>query len=78
MAGAWAAFAHTGDPNHPGMPLWHSIVDDGVSATMIFDRKVEMKYNHDAGLMKCLPITNKLGGKRRSQDVLGGGPRQSL
>jgi para-nitrobenzyl esterase len=37
VAGAWAAFAKTGSPNHPGIPKWDP---SGANiATMIFDNK---------------------------------------
>ncbi len=49
MAGAWAAFAAGGDPNHPGLPTWAPVVD-GKPATMVFDRKCEMKYGYDDAL----------------------------
>jgi para-nitrobenzyl esterase len=36
MAGAWIAFARTGDPNHAGIPRWRPF-DLGMRATMLFD-----------------------------------------
>ncbi|MGI6316813.1 MAG: carboxylesterase/lipase family protein [Christensenellales bacterium] len=78
MTGAWVSFARTGDPNHVGMPLWHSVTD-GNGACMIFDRVIREAYHHDSELMELLPlrsITSK--NSRRPTTVFGGGPRQSL
>jgi para-nitrobenzyl esterase len=36
MAGAWTAFARTGNPNHKGLPEWRPF-DTSKRATMIFD-----------------------------------------
>ena len=36
MSTAWAAFARTGNPNHPGLPKWGTF-DTKQRATMIFD-----------------------------------------
>jgi len=36
MSKAWAAFARSGDPNHPGIPQWEPYTVDN-RATMIFD-----------------------------------------
>ena len=43
LAGAWIAFAKTGDPNHDGIPYWPAY-DLAGRATMIFgaDTRVEM------------------------------------
>jgi para-nitrobenzyl esterase len=42
MSAAWAAFAHNGNPNHPGLPEWPSYSADG-RATMIFDDQCEVQ-----------------------------------
>lgn len=38
MSGAWAAFARTGNPNHPGLPDWQPFSADR-RATMIFNNE---------------------------------------
>ena len=40
MTDAWVAFAHTGDPNHTHMPLWHPVTGDR-DATMILTPNVK-------------------------------------
>jgi len=41
MSGAWAAFAHGGDPNHKGLPNWPRFTADQ-RATMIFDKECKV------------------------------------
>jgi para-nitrobenzyl esterase len=53
MAGAWVAFARTGDPNHPGMPHWPAY-EPAKRATMVFD-STTMVVN-DPGKMQRLAI----------------------
>jgi para-nitrobenzyl esterase len=44
VSGAWVAFARTGNPNHPGIPLWppYSLKD---RATMIFDDQCKVAFD---------------------------------
>jgi len=51
--GAVMQFARTGNPNHEGLPEWPSITLED-EATMIFDRKCEVRHNYDDELMKFL------------------------
>jgi para-nitrobenzyl esterase len=44
MHDAWAAFAHTGDPNHPGLPAWPQYEPSG-RPTMIFDRERTVEFD---------------------------------
>ena len=44
LAGAWAAFAHTGDPNQGGLPRWPAYTTDR-RATMIFGAKESRVVN---------------------------------
>jgi para-nitrobenzyl esterase len=44
LAGAWIAFARTGDPNHDGIPRW-PVYEPGRRATMIF--AAEMRVEDD-------------------------------
>ena len=50
---AWANFAKTGNPNAKGLPKWETY-DRKKGATMIFDNKSTMGYNHDVELLKLL------------------------
>ena len=80
MTGAWVAFAYTGDPNHPGMPIWPAVTPDAIP-TILFDREVEVVFNHDDELMAAMPPANAVnttnrGPRKRSDGILGGGPRQ--
>lgn len=47
ISGAWIAFAHNGDPSHPGLPAWPSYVADRRS-TMIFGSQSGIVDDPDA------------------------------
>ena len=51
--GVVKAFAHTGDPNHDGIPAWPAVTTER-EANMIFDRNCEVRYNYDDELIKLL------------------------
>ncbi len=76
MCGAWVAFAYTGDPNHPGMPIWHPVTPEH-DATMMFDEKPRMQYDYDKALMESLPEEKGFNIPRKPRPE-GGGPRQSF
>jgi para-nitrobenzyl esterase len=46
VSDAWINLARKGDPNHSGLPKWPAFSPDKVQ-TMVFDRKCEIKYDHD-------------------------------
>ena len=54
VAGAWVAFARTGNPNHELLPEWKAVTPDTVP-TMLFDRECRVGVNHDKELMEILP-----------------------
>lgn len=59
MSSAWAAFAHSGNPNHLGLPQWPAY-DTSTRTTMIFNN--ECKVVNDPGkderlAMAALPQT---------------------
>ena len=56
MAGAWVAFARTGDPNINQWPYWPQVDVDEVP-TMIFDRQVRVAVDHDKELMSLVAET---------------------
>ena len=55
MAGAWVAFAKTGNPGIDLLPQWPAVTPDTVN-TMIFDRECRLGVDHDKKLMDLLPI----------------------
>ena len=56
MSGAWAAFARTGNPNHPGIPHWPAFKAEE-RATMIFNDE-------------CKVVNDPHGTERRMVDAL--------
>ena len=52
MSRAWINFAHTGNPNAEGLPLWIPYTEK--EATMIFDNQCEVKYGFDRELTNIL------------------------
>lgn len=54
VSGAWAAFARTGNPSHPGIPKWPAYTA-GDRATMIFNN--ECKVVNDPGKEERLAIS---------------------
>ncbi|MDB5442803.1 MAG: carboxylesterase [Phenylobacterium sp.] len=46
MSGAWLAFAHRGDPNHPGLPHWPA-VGAGATPNMLFDKACRVVEDPD-------------------------------
>lgn len=56
MARAWVAFARCGDPNFEGLPNWTK-AERGILPTILFDREIRVKADHDKELLKLLPRT---------------------
>jgi para-nitrobenzyl esterase len=52
ISDAWLHFARTGNPNHSGLPSWPAFTADRVP-TMCFDKKCEVKNDHDRDLRKA-------------------------
>lgn len=55
MTQAWSRFAHTGNPNHPGMPAWTTYTEQK-PATMVFDAEPDLRIGYDTELIKLLSI----------------------
>jgi para-nitrobenzyl esterase len=61
MAGAWTAFARTGNPNHKGLPAWRPF-DADKRATMIFDtecRAVDDPYREERLVIAEITAANR-------------------
>ena len=60
IAGAWAAFAKTGNPNHSGLPTWPKF-DTQARATMVFDVPSSVANNpnrEQRALLKGAPCSD--------------------
>ncbi len=55
MAGAWVAFAYSGNPNHAGLPKWKEFGQE--KNTMVFDRESVLRTNYDRDL---IDVVNKV------------------
>ncbi len=55
MSGAWASFARTGNPNHPGLPEWPAYTADK-RATMFFDAPSSMRYGPEAEGLRLIDL----------------------
>jgi para-nitrobenzyl esterase len=53
MSRAWVDFARSGNPNDKNLPSWPAFSRSS-GATMIFDDKCVVRYNHDAELMSLV------------------------
>ena len=53
MAGAFVAFARSGDPNHKNLVNWPVYKPDN-KATIVFDRKTEVRVDYEAELLALL------------------------
>jgi para-nitrobenzyl esterase len=52
VAGAWASFAATGDPNHAGIPKWEAFNEK--TPTMLFDTECRLEHDPDAELHQAV------------------------
>lgn len=78
MAGAWVAFARTGNPNHPLIPHWEPMHVD-VTYTMLFDRECTLAKEHDTQLVAWMEQAKFHDtGKDGPLRGYGGGPRHEL
>lgn len=50
IAGAWAAFAHSGNPNHAALPEWPAFTPDN-KATMVFWDNTDLRVDYDTELV---------------------------
>ena len=52
MAGTWAAFAKTGNPNNPGIPKWEAYNDK--LPTMVWNNETVMANDPDKELREAV------------------------
>jgi len=62
MFDAWINFARTGNPGHDDLPAWPACTP-GDEATMIFDRKCQVRHNHDDALYALYTTVSPKFGK---------------
>ncbi|MDO5136918.1 MAG: carboxylesterase family protein, partial [Oscillospiraceae bacterium] len=55
MHQAWINFATYGDPNGGDVPKWEPY-KSGKGGTMVFDKKCEMRYQHDKDLVELMKV----------------------
>ncbi len=60
MAGAWVAFAKTGNPNHDLIPEWKAVTPEEVP-TLLFDKECRLGVDHDKELLELLPGMSLFG-----------------
>lgn len=53
MSDAWVCFARTGNPGHSALPRWPAF-SAGRDATMFFNDRCEVKFDHDRELLALL------------------------
>jgi para-nitrobenzyl esterase len=58
MSRAMAAFARTGNPNHPGIPRW-PIYSTSTRSNMIFDDRVEVRNDPDGRALALIAESAK-------------------
>lgn len=70
MAGAWVAFAETGNPNIPLLPEWPAVDADGCR-TMVFDRECRVtEADFDYDLCKNFPVPDLSKQKKREPSTM--------
>ncbi len=73
MAGAWAQFARTGDPNGEGLPVWPAYTSEKKSCLCYGDTTI-VKENHDGELLKLVakheasPIAHTMQGDVKGEN----------
>ncbi len=78
FAGAWVAFAYTGDPNHKGIPEWKPVTERELP-TMVFDEKTELRPDYDKALIETVMKAGVMGpGGKGPVRAYGGGPREHV
>ncbi|MEZ4961229.1 MAG: carboxylesterase family protein [Saprospiraceae bacterium] len=50
---AWINFAHTGNPNHSGLPEWEPYTGEN-GTTMFFDNHCHIRHHHDEAYLKLI------------------------
>lgn len=78
LAGAWVAFAYTGNPNHARIPEWKPVTKEELP-TMVFDERTKLRIDHDKELIDSVMKAGVMGpGGKGPVRTYGGGPRNHV